>query len=182
MIKELTEYIINVFYKHNIVNTIKYQSEELINAQPTNKYYEVVIDDEPILKNTSTEGIMTIEYNITILGNDELLTAQDNALHIGLDVINYIDNSYEIYPIRVQDYSFVGLSDYTDDKANGVRLTIDIVIPNPINLCEYNFNDDKLFNQDEKYHIDLNNNDECTNVTIVKKDNNNITLNPIKLK
>ena len=182
MIKELTNYLMNVCYKHNGVHTIKYQTERMINQQPTNKYYEVVIDDEPILKSTSTEGIITIEYNIIILGKDDLLTAQDNALHIGLDVINYIDNAYNIYPIRVQDYSFIGLSDYTDDKAHGVRLTLELVIPNPINLCEYNFDDDKDFLQEPKEIIDLSDEDECTNVTIVKNENNNITLNPIKLK
>ena len=182
MIKELTNYLMSTFYKHIGVQTVKYQIEKLINQQPTNRYIEVIIDDEPYLKSTSTEGIMTIEYNIIILSKEDILTAQDNALHIALDVINIIDNQRD-YNLSVGDYSFIGLSDYTDDKANGVRLTLELVIPNPIDLCAENFDESKDINaEDTSNDITLSDEDECTNVTIVKNENNNITLNPIKLK
>ena len=182
MIKELTEYLMSTFYKHIGVQTVKYQIEQMINQQPTNRYIEVIIDDEPYLESSSNEGIMTIEYNIIILSKEDILTAQDNALHIALDVINRIDNQRD-YNLSVGDYSFIGLADYTDDKAHGVRLSLKLIIPNPIDLCAENFDESKDINaEDTSNDITLSDEDECSNVTIVKNDNNNITLNPIKLK
>lgn len=183
MIYELTKYIIDRFYKHLLVKTVKYQQEILINAQPNNRYFEVVIDNQPILNSTENEGVLQMNYNIIILGNnDNELTIQDNALHIGLDVIYYLNTNRDIYPISVEEYSFVGLSSYTDDNASGVRLSLTLSIPSPINLCEDNFDEDKDFSRDSDFIIDLNPNDECTNVDIIKNEENKISLNPIKLK
>lgn len=182
MVKELTNYLMNIFYKHIGVQTVKYQSEQLINQQPTNRYIEVIIDDSPFLESSSNEGIFTIEYNITILSKEDILTAQDNTLHIALDVINRIDNQRD-YNLSVGDYSFIGLSVYTDDKAHGVRLSLKLIIPNPIDLCAENFDESKDINaEDTSNDITLSDENECSNVTIIKNENNNITLNPIKLK
>lgn len=182
MIKQLVNYLKDTFYKNKLVNTVKYQSQILINQQPTNQYYEVSIDDDNIINNNITEGILTIQFNITILGREnDILTAQDNALHIALDVMEYIYNDNK--QISIHDYSILALSEYTDDKASGVRLTLELIIPSPINLCEYkdNFDENKKIEEKENELI-LNDSDECTNSNNQSySDNKEITLNPIKL-
>lgn len=180
MIKQLTEYILNSLFKHKLINTVKYQDESLINAQASNKYYEAVVDSQSVLNKQIQEGVLTIEYNITILGNgSDTLTVQDNCLHIALDLMEYIEN--DNHQLRVHDYSVISLDDYTDDKADGIRLTLSLYIPNPINLCEYQDNFDEEKKPDTEETVDLTNGDECTNERNNESTDNEITLNPIKL-
>lgn len=180
MIKQLVDLLLESFYKHKMVSFVKYQEDIYINAQNDNDYYQVSIEsDGDRLEKQITEGILTIEYNITILGREDVLTAQDNSLHILLDTLEYLQAQYNL---NVRDYSVLSLSNYTDDRASGIRATVQFTIPSPLNLCEYmdNFDEDKIIPIHEN-DLELDSSDSCTNSYNKTDSDNDITLNPIKL-
>lgn len=63
------------------------------------------------------------------------------------------------------------MSHYTDDNAAGVKLSLILAMPSPVNLCvlDDNFNDEP-YNEDDDREIDIDVNEI-----------DDITINPIKL-
>lgn len=183
MIKELITFLLESFYKHKMVSYVKYQEDIYINSQNDNPYYQVSIDsDGSRLDKQITEGIITLQYNITVLGREkEIITAQDNALHIFLDVLEYMQNKKD--NLSVHDYSVLSLSEYTDDKASGIRATLQLAVPSPINLCEYmdNIDEEKEIAIKENT-LEMEGNDPCTSSKNESfSDDKEITLKPIKI-
>lgn len=164
MIKQLIDYINGIASKHKLVNTTKYIAYQDINNQHNNKYYEFLIEDEARIEKQITEGIITIDLNIDVLAfltkDLDNLTAQDNCLHILLDVLQYVKT--ENSQLELRDYSIASFSKYTDDNCSGIRATIELIIPSPINLCEYknNFEDKEI--EPEEEDTTLSNGDDCT--------------------
>lgn len=180
MIKELITYLSDIASKHKAVNYVGYKRQININNQNNTKYYQFIIDNESLLEKQISEGILTMRLNIDVLGfvdNDvTVLDVQDNALHILLDFMEYVNgNGFEI-----RDYSIISYSEYSDDNCSGVRGTIQLLIPSPINLCEYkdNFIEKPI---EEIPSIDITPSDECANETFSTNENK-LILNPIKLK
>jgi hypothetical protein len=88
---------------------------------------------------------------------NDILTVQNNAYTIAADIIAYIDTQ-EAYKgvLSVYDYSILTLSHYTDDSSAGVKLSLVLEMPSPVNLCtlDDNFNDEP-YPEDKDNEIDL---------------------------
>lgn len=184
MISELITYLMNTAKSHKAVNFVGYKREVNINDQNNTKYYQFIIDNESLLQKQIVEGILTLRLNIDVLGfvtsDLNVLDVQDTALHIMLDFMEYINNDMNYYNLEVRDYSIASFSEYTDDNCAGIRCTLQLIVPSPINICEYK--DNFIEKEDEVIvDIDINpSNDGCTNSKYSGE--SNLIINPIKLK
>lgn len=183
MIKQLITHLIDVAKQHKAVNYVGYIRQININDQNNTKYFQFIIDNESLLEKQLVEGILTLRLNIDVLGfvssDSTVLDVQDTALHIILDYIEYINADTTYYNLEIRDYSIASYSEYTDDNAAGVRATIQLIVPNPINICEYR---DNFIEKEEevKVEMDINPENNCSNTSF--NNTSNLILNPIKLK
>ena len=176
MLKDVVNIIKDVALRHKGVCTFRYQGDDLNNAQNNHKMYQVYLDDVSFHQLNITTNIFKAEFQLYILGfvddENDVLTVQNNAYTIACDILAYID-SYDEYKgiVSVYDYSILTLSHYTDDSASGVKLSIVLEMPNPVNLCELdeNFNDEP-YPEEPDHEIDINDNEVGV-----------IDINPIKL-
>ena len=171
MLKDVVDIIKNIALRHKGVRTFKYQGDDYNNAQNNHKMYQVYVDDVSLHQLNITTNIFKAEFQVYILGfvddENDVLTVQNNAYTIACDILAKIDLD-EAYRgiLSVYDYSILTLSHYTDDSAAGVKLSIILEMPNPVNLCELddNFNDEP-YEDDEDQEIDINN-DEIGDIEI----------------
>lgn len=184
MISELITYLMNTAKKHKAVNFVGYKRQVNINDQNNTEYYQFIIDNEGLLEKQIVEGILTLRLNIDVLGfvssDLTVLDIQDTALHIILDFMEFINNDREYYNLEVRDYSIASFSEYTDDNAAGIRATIQLIVPSPINLCEYK---DNFIEKEEEVKVDIDINpssDTCTNTKF--NGTSDLIISPIKLK
>ena len=167
MLEQIIEYIQDVSKKHILVNTVKYQGRININQQGNNRYMQVVIEDDVYIEQTMHPTVMAMTINMNILGfptkDKSVLKVQSDALQVAVEILKYIeaDPTYK-NRLSINEYSFMSLSDYTDDNCAGQRVTISLKFPNPINLCEY-----------QNHFVDK--------VEEEKNTDREITLKPIKL-
>lgn len=171
MLKDVINIIKDISLRHKGVRTFRYQSEILNNAQNNHKMYQVYVDDVSLHELNITTNIFKAKFEIYILGfvDDEntVLDVQNNAYTIACDIMAYIDTKDEFKGIlSVYDYSILTLSHYTDDNASGVKLSLVLQMPSPVNLCSLddNFNDEP-YEDDEDSEIDINN-DEVGEIEI----------------
>ena len=171
MLKDVVNIIKDISLRHKGVRTFRYQSEILNNAQNNHKMYQVYVDDVSLHELNITTNIFKAKFEIYILGfvDDEntVLDVQNNAYTIACDIMAYIDTKDEFKGIlSVYDYSILTLSHYTDDNAAGVKLSLVLQMPSPVNLCSLddNFNDEP-YEDDEDSEIDINN-DEIGDIEI----------------
>lgn len=171
MLKDVINIIKDISLRHKGVRTFRYQSEILNNAQNNHKMYQVYVDDVSLHELNITTNIFKAKFEIYILGfvDDEntVLDVQNNAYTIACDIMAYIDTKDEFKGIlSVYDYSILTLSHYTDDNASGVKLSLVLQMPSPVNLCSLddNFNDEP-YEDDEDSEIDINN-DEIGDIDI----------------
>lgn len=171
MLKDVVNIIKDISLRHKGVRTFRYQSEILNNAQNNHKMYQVYVDDVSLHELNITTNIFKAKFEIYILGfvDDEntVLDVQNNAYTIACDIMAYIDTKDEFKGIlSVYDYSILTLSHYTDDNASGVKLSLVLQMPSPVNLCSLddNFNDEP-YEDDEDSEIDINN-DEIGDIEI----------------
>lgn len=171
MLKDVINIIKDISLRHKGVRTFRYQSEILNNAQNNHKMYQVYVDDVSLHELNITTNIFKAKFEIYILGfvDDEntVLDVQNNAYTIACDIMAYIDTKNEFKGIlSVYDYSILTLSHYTDDNASGVKLSLVLEMPSPVNLCSLddNFNDEP-YEDDEDSEIDINN-DEIGDIEI----------------
>lgn len=171
MLKDVINIIKDISLRHKGVRTFRYQSEILNNAQNNHKMYQVYVDDVSLHELNITTNIFKAKFEIYILGfvDDEntVLDVQNNAYTIACDIMAYIDTKDEFKGIlSVYDYSILTLSHYTDDNAAGVKLSLVLQMPSPVNLCslDENFNDEP-YEDDEDSEIDINN-DEIGDIEI----------------
>ena len=161
MLKDIINILKDISLKHKGVCTFRYQSDILNNAQNNHKYYQVYVDDVSLHQINITTNIFKAEFEIYVLGfvddENDILTVQNNAYTIAADIIAYIDTKNEFKGVlSVYDYSILTISHYTDDNAAGVKLSLVLQTPSPVNLCELddNFNDEPYKEEDDK-KIDL---------------------------
>ena len=180
MYNQIIQYIMECAMKHVAVKSVKYQSRILINQQNSNPNYQVVIEDDAYLQYNKTGNVNTMSLNIDILshcGDDGILDIQSTALQIGAELIKYVEtDDYFLSLLKIDDYDFLMLSHFTDDDSAGVRISIQFVVPNPVDMCSFrdNFDEDKGFTVEKEDSIDLKKEQDCEN-------GGGITLNPIKL-
>lgn len=171
MIKDIISILRDVSLRHKCVKTFRYQGEKLNNTQNNHKYYQVYVDDISLHELNITTNIFKAQFEIYVLGfvdddNDEL-TVQDNAYTIACDIMAYIDNMDELKGVlRVYDYSLLTLARYTDDSSAGVKLSLTLEMPSPVNLCSLddNFNETP-YEEDDDNEISVNN-DEIGDIDI----------------
>ena len=171
MLKDVINIIKDISLRHKGVRTFRYQSEVLNNAQNNHKMYQVYVDDVSLHELNITTNIFKAKFEIYILGfvDDEntVLDVQNNAYTSACDIMAYIDTKDEFKGIlSVYDYSILTLFHYTDDNAAGVKLSLVLQMPSPVNLCSLddNFNDEP-YEDDEDSEIDINN-DEIGDIDI----------------
>ena len=162
MLKDVINILKDISLRHKGVRTFKYQSDIYNNAQNNHKYYQVYVDDISLHELNITTNIFKARFEIYILGftDDEntILDVQNNAYTIACDIMAYIDTKSDFKGVlRVYDYSILTVSHYTDDNAAGVKLSLVLEMPNPVDLCtlEDNFNDEPYEDEPDK-EIDLN--------------------------
>lgn len=162
MIESVIEIIKEISLRHKAVKTFRYQDKMLNNAQNNFKGYQVYVSDYNYHQLNITNNIFTSEFQIYILNQptkemDSILDTQDTAFTIAVDILAYIDNHFTY--MSVYDYSIIAVSHYTDDDSAGVKLSLVLQVPSPLNLCDYeeNFNEkpyeepaDKEIDVDEK--------------------------------
>ena len=162
MLKDVINILKDISLRHKGVCTFKYQSDILNNAQNNHKYYQVYVDDISLHQLNITTNIFKAEFQVYVLGfvddDNDVLEVQNNAYTIAADIIAYIDTQEAFKGVlSVYDYSILTISHYTDDNAAGVKLSLVLEMPSPVNLCtlDDNFNDEPYEDEPDK-EIDLN--------------------------
>ncbi len=165
MIKDIVNLIKETALRHKGVKTFRYTGDDLHNQQNNHEYYQVYLDDVSYHQLNITTNIFKVEFNLYILGfpvniPDDILDKQNNAYTIAADIVAYLDTNEAFRGIlSVYDYSILTLSHYTDDNAAGVKLSLVLAMPSPVNLCELddNFNDEPYEpEKDDDIDIDVN--------------------------
>lgn len=176
MLKDIIDIFRNISLRHKGVRTFRYQADDLNNQQGNYKGFQVYVDDVSLHELNITTNIFKTEFQIYILSTPEntpeaILNAQNDAYTIAVDILAYIDLKDEFKGIlSVYDYSILTLSHYTANNSAGVKLSLVIQTPNPVNLCtlDDNFNDEPYEEKDDE-------------ITIKESEIGDITLNPIHL-
>lgn len=180
MIKDLVEILKNISLRHKGVRTFRYQNDMHNNAQNNHKTYQVYLDTVSMHRLNITTNIFTSEFELYILSQPDgtsgntIADVQDNAFTIAVDILAALDN-WEDYRgvISIHDYSILTVSEYSDDNSSGVKLSVILETPSPLNLCSLDDN----FN-DEPYEDD----NKDTPIDIPTEDIGELTIKPIKLK
>ena len=165
MLKDVIDIIKNISLRHKGVRTFRYQSEILNNAQNNHKGYQVYVDDISLHELNITTNIFKAKFEIYILGfvddDTTILEVQNNAYTIAVDIMAKIDtDESNLGVLSVYDYSILTLSHYSDDNAAGVKLSLVLQMPSPLNLCSLddNFNDEP-YEDDPDHEIDIDDNE-----------------------
>lgn len=176
MLKDVIEILKDISLRHKGVRTFRYQSDVLNNAQNNYGTFQVYVDDASFHQLNITTNIFRAEFQVYVLGfvddENDVLTVQNNAYTIACDIMAYIDTQEAFQGVlSVYDYSILTLSHYSDDNSAGVKLSLVLQMPSPVNLCtlDDNFNDEPYEEEKDK-EIDIND-DEV----------GDIDLNPIHL-
>lgn len=162
MLKDVIDILKDISLRHKGVRTFRYQGDDLNNAQNNYKGFQVYVDDISHHQLNITTNIFRAEFEIYVLGHvdDEnpVLDVQNDAYTIACDIMAYIDTKPEFYNVlSVYDYDILTLSRYTDDSTAGVKLSLVLQMPSPVNLCELddNFNDEPYVDDPDR-EIDIN--------------------------
>ena len=164
MIKDIIEILRDISLRHKGVYTFRYQGDDLNNAQNNFKGYQVYVDTISHHQLNITTNIFKAEFQIYVLGHptsesgNTVLDVQNDAYTIACDIMAYIDTKEEFYNIlSVYDYDIITLERYTDDSTAGVKLSLVLEMPSPVNLCTLDDNFDDEPHEDEPDHeIDIN--------------------------
>ena len=162
MLKDVIEILKDISLRHKGVKTFRYQSDVLNNAQNNYGTFQVYVDDASFHQLNITTNIFRAEFQVYVLGfvddENDVLTVQNNAYTIACDIMAYIDTQEAFQGVlSVYDYSILTLSHYTDDNSAGVKLSLVLQMPSPVNLCtlDDNFNDEPYEEEKDK-EIDIN--------------------------
>lgn len=163
MLKDIIEALRHVSLTHKGVYTFRYQGDDLNNAQNNYKGYQVYVDDISLHQLNITTNIFKVEFQIYVLGHptgesgNTILDVQNNAYTIAVDILGKIDSDDAYRGIlSVYDYSILTLSHYTNDNAAGVKLSLVLQMPSPLNYCELDDNfDDEEHEEEQDHEIDV---------------------------
>ncbi len=172
MYEDFIKHLMDMFLRYNPVNTVRYQSRMLNNAQNNFRGVQVYISDETFSRLNITTGIFVVEVNIYILQQPSgdingILKAQDLCYSIANNVVNNVDYSGS----SLYDYSIVTVAHATDDDAAGVRLTLQLNVP-MTDLC----------NDDEWREEPISQQEEDHEIKVKVEGDKPINLNPTKLQ
>ncbi len=151
MLKDVIEILKEISLRHRGVKTFRYQGDKFNNAQNNYATFQMYVDDISLHELNITTNIFKAQFEIYILAQpngesgNTVLDVQNDAYTIACDIMAKIDNDEEYHGIlSVYDYSLLTLARYTDDQSAGVKLSLTLQMPNPVNLCtlDDNFNDE----------------------------------------
>ena len=176
MIKDVIEILKEVALRHKGVRTFKYTGNDLFNTQNNHLGYQVYVDDVSMHQLNITTNIFKAEFEVYVLGfvsdDTTILDVQNNAYTIACDIMAYIDTQNDFKGVlSVYDYSILTLSHFTDDNSAGVKLSLVLQMPSPVNMCtlDDNFNDEPYEPEPDK------------EIDIDTKEVGKLDINPIKL-
>ena len=134
MIYSIVEAFKNVALRNKAVLTFKYQDSILINAQPNDKSYSVIIETDPLMSFNSNVGTVTLNMDVLGFVDSTECEIQDIAAQIGLSIIHkVVDENRNI--LSLSDYSILFFTKKSDNVCAGCRFTIQLAIPEFINYC-----------------------------------------------
>lgn len=179
MYKNIIQYIMDTALMHKAVNSTKFQGRQYINQQNGNGYMQFIVEDNVYSDYKISSNTFTMTLNIDILcfptNEYTVLDIQNDTFQVGNEILAYIikDKSFKNL-LDIYDYSFLSLSEFTDDRSAGQRLTLELVIPNPVNRCSL---DDNFIYKGETVVTD----NEITLQMASANNHNSISLKPIRL-
>lgn len=180
MLKDVIDILKDISLRHKGVKTFRYQGDKFNNAQNNYATFQVYVDDISYHELNITTNIFKATFEIYILSQpsgesgNTVLDVQNDAYTIACNIMAKIDGDSEYYgTLSVYDYSLLTLARYTDDQSSGVKLSLTLQMPNPVNLCtlDDNFND-------EPYSGETDTKITISGETVVSED---LTITPIKL-
>ena len=134
MINQIVEAFKQVALQNKAVWTFKYQDSILINAQPNNKNYSVIIETDPLMSFNSNTGTITLNMDVLSFVNSTECEIQDIAAQIGLSILHkVVDANRRI--MSLSNYSILFFTKKTNDVSAGCRFTIQLSIPEFIDYC-----------------------------------------------
>lgn len=164
MINDFVEIFKNLALRHKGVYTFRYQDKIFNNAQNNHRTYQVYLDTVSLHNLNITTNIFTSEFELYILAQpngeegNKIEDVQTYAFTIAVDLLGALDNWDEYKGIlSLHDYSILTLSNYTDDASAGVKLSVVLETPSPLNLCSLddNFNDEPYTPEPDTPQIDI---------------------------
>ena len=174
MIYQIVEAFKETALRHKGVFTFKYQDKILINAQPNNKYYEVIIETDPYFGQVGDNHTLTLNMDVLGFVDIDEVTTQDIACQIGLSIINKVVADNRMI-MSLNSYSILCFTKNTDDVSAGARFTIELTVPSFIDFCTESDN----FLGDAEYKEKLENDSEL-NLGEPAEDKG-LDLKPLKL-
>lgn len=179
MITDFVEIFKNLALRHKGVKTFKYQDKIYNNAQNNYKTFQVYLDTVSLHNLNITSNIFTSEFELYILAQpngeegNKIEDVQTYAFTIAVDILGALDNWNEYKGVlSLHDYSILTLSNYTDDASAGVKLSVVLETPSPLNLCSLDDN----FNE-EPYPEDI----DTPQIDIPTEEVGELDIKPIKL-
>lgn len=186
VISNIVDIFHNLSKEHKLIRSFRYATLSKSEGIGEEKYPQCFLED-PIVIDDSTlsDGTLTCEVNFNITMTPQafqnynrkqlsVIDCQNIAHEIALSFIARIRNLYlnydeyenkdyhDIKPVR---WNFITLRNWYDNDAAGVRCTLILSIPNPIEYCntEEHFDEEKEFDIDNKLsNINTDNADGCT--------------------
>ena len=167
MINDLVEIIKNISLRHIGVRTFRYQNDVYNNAQNNFKTFQIYLDTVSLHQLNITTNIFTSSFELYILSQPDgesgntIVDVQDKAFTIAVDILGALDTWDEYKGVlSIHDYSILTLSEYSDDNSSGVKLSVVLEVPSPLNLCslDENFNDEP-YPEDQDNPIDIDDNE-----------------------
>ena len=174
MIYQIVEAFKETALRHKGVFTFKYQDKILINAQPNNKYYEVIIETDPYFGQVGDNHTLTLNMDVLGFVDIDEVTTQDIACQIGLSIINKVVADNRMI-MSLNNYSILCFTKNTDDASAGARFTIELTVPSFIDFCTEPDN----FLTDEEYEEKLDNKEEL--YLGEPKEDKGLDLKPLKV-
>lgn len=157
MLKDIIEILRDVSLRHHGVYTFKYQDKVYNNQQNNYRTYQVYVDDISHHQLNITTNIFKAEFQMYILAQpngesgNTILDVQNNAYTIAVNILAYLDSQDAFSAVlSVYDYSILTLSHYTDDDSAGVKLSLVLQMPSPLNWCTLDENFDDEPHEEEK--------------------------------
>lgn len=175
--KDIINVVKDTLSRFKGVNYVKYQGDDLNNAQHNYKTIQCYIDDVVYEQHNLTTNINKMELQVYILGfpendtPDDILDVQDKCYNVAINVLAYLDIKPQFQGIlSIYDYDILTLSHYSGQNNAGVKVSIVLNVPSAVNICELEDNFGEPYAPDE---------DDI--ITITEDEVGDITLKPINL-
>lgn len=150
MIKQIIDTIKNECEKIKSVSSFRYEGRDLINAQNNYNTVQVIVENDTYLEYLMERDLCKLTLNIDILDNvyqdTTTLDVHNHCMNIAIILLHLLDNKFKSI-INVQDYSITTVDRYTDDNLSGVRVSLMLIMPSLISICDI----DEYYDENQTY-------------------------------